>query len=103
MEGPAGRLAGKAAIITGAARGIGKGSARIFAAEGAQVVICDLDAATGEATADEIRREGGECHFVHADVADESHLRRLVAETVRRYGRLDVLMNNAYFNQAGTV
>jgi NAD(P)-dependent dehydrogenase (short-subunit alcohol dehydrogenase family) len=103
MEGPAGRLAGKAAIITGGARGIGKGTARIFAAEGAQVVICDLDDATGEAAAAEIRREGGDCHFVHADVGEEPQLRQVVAETMRRYGRLDVLMNNAYFNQAGTV
>ena len=103
MEGPAGRLAGKAAIITGGARGIGKGTARIFAAEGAQVVICDLDDATGEAAADEIRRAGGDCHFVHADVGEEPQLRQVVAETMRRYGRLDVLMNNAYFNQAGTV
>ena len=103
MEEVAGRLAGKVAIITGAARGIGKGTARIFAAEGAAVVICDVDSEVGEATAAEIRKDGGECRFVEADVARQQDLEQLVSGAVERYGRLDVLMNNAYWNKSGTV
>jgi NAD(P)-dependent dehydrogenase (short-subunit alcohol dehydrogenase family) len=67
------------------------------------VVICDVDEQAGEATAEEIRRDGGECLFVAADVAREEDLRRLVATTVERYQALDVLMNNAYWDKAGSV
>jgi NAD(P)-dependent dehydrogenase (short-subunit alcohol dehydrogenase family) len=100
---PSGRLAGKAAIISGAARGIGKGTARIFAAEGARVVICDLDEQAGEQAAAEIRHDGGVCHFIRADVAEEVDLQDLIASTVQLHGRLDILMNNAYWNRAGTI
>ena len=103
MRKSAGRMAGKVAVITGGARGIGKGTARVFAGEGAAVVICDVDQAAGEASASQIRGEDGECLFVRADVAREADLQRVVDGALERYGRLDVLMNNAYWNKGGTV
>jgi NAD(P)-dependent dehydrogenase (short-subunit alcohol dehydrogenase family) len=97
------RLSGKVAIVTGAAQGIGKGTARIFAREGARVTIADVNVDAGEAAADEIRQEGGDCTFVRTDVAQEQDLRQVVRQAVERHGRLDILMNNAYRNSAGSV
>ena len=88
------RFAGKSVIVTGGAAGIGAASARLFAAEGARVVIADLDPA-GEALAAELCGQGREAAFIRADVADARDAESLVALAVRRYGRLDVLHNNA--------
>jgi 3alpha(or 20beta)-hydroxysteroid dehydrogenase len=86
------RLANKTAIITGAARGMGAATARLFAAEGARVVIADVLNAEGEALA----RELGEVSlFRHHDVADEQSWQRLLADTMDRFGGVDVLVNNA--------
>jgi NAD(P)-dependent dehydrogenase (short-subunit alcohol dehydrogenase family) len=90
----AGLLAGKAALVTGAASGIGRASALAFAREGARVVLCDVDA-KGDAVAEEIRRAGGEARFVRADVCDEAAVADLVRTTVEAYGRLDCAHNNA--------
>ena len=90
-----GRLDGKVAIITGAARGIGKATARIFAREGARVVVTDIDEETGRATAEDIRQEGGEAIFVPVDVTDPASVQRMVDETLRAFGRIDILVNNA--------
>ncbi len=87
-----GRLDGKVAIVTGAASGMGAEEARLFAAEGARVVIADVSDAAGEALAKEI---GAAAVFAHLDVAQEAEWQRLVADTARRFGRLDVLVNNA--------
>jgi NAD(P)-dependent dehydrogenase (short-subunit alcohol dehydrogenase family) len=87
---PAGRLDGKVAVITGAASGIGRASARRFAAEGAHVVVADLDKDGGTALADEI---GG--LFVRADVTDADDVQAMYAAAVERFGGLDVLFNNA--------
>jgi NAD(P)-dependent dehydrogenase (short-subunit alcohol dehydrogenase family) len=84
------RLDGKVAVITGAASGIGRASALRFAAEGAHVVVADLDDAGGTALADEI---GG--LFVHADVTDADDVLELYATAVERFGGLDVCFNNA--------
>ncbi len=86
----AGRLEGKVAVITGAASGIGRASARRFAAEGAQVVVADLADADGEALAGEI---GG--LFVHADVTDPGQVQDMYAAAADRFGGVDVLFNNA--------
>lgn len=90
-----GRLEGKVAIITGAARGIGKATARLFAREGARVVVTDIDEATGQATAEEIRGEGGDAIFVPVDVTDPDSVQRMVEKTLQTYGRIDILVNNA--------
>ena len=97
------RLASKVALITGAAQGIGKGTALLFAREGARVAVVDIDVEHGEETVEQIRREGGDAVFLNRDVGDEAQIERMVAETVERYGRLDVLFNNAYWNQPGSV
>ena len=89
------RLAGKVAIITGAASGMGRAAARLFAREGAEVVIADLDDARGAAVCSEIRAEGGEAAFVRTDVSRSGDVAALVADTVARYGRLTTLYNNA--------
>jgi len=88
------RLQGKVAIITGAARGIGRETALLFAAEGAKVVICDL-LDEGEEVAEEIRSRGGEAIFYKLDVTDREAVKRMVDAVVERYGRIDILVNNA--------
>jgi len=90
-----GRLDGKVALITGAAGGIGRTAALRFAAEGAQVMLADVDDEAGEAAAGEIRGAGGEAEFVHTDVTRSADAEAMVAATLRRFGRLTVLFNNA--------
>jgi len=90
-----GRLNGKVALITGAAGGIGRTAALRFAAEGARVMLADVDDEPGEAAAAEIRGAGGEAAFVHADVTRSADAEAMVAATVGQFGRLTVLFNNA--------
>ncbi len=90
------RLAGKVAVVTGGGvPGIGRAIAECFAREGARVVVAARTAATGEETVRRIAAAGGEAAFVRTDVGREADCVALVAETVRRFGRLDVLVNNA--------
>jgi 3-oxoacyl-[acyl-carrier protein] reductase len=89
------RLQDKVAIITGAAHGIGKAYARRFAEEGARVVIADVDAAGGEATAKAISDSGGSAWSRPTDVRSFANIQGLIHETVKRFGRIDVLLNNA--------
>lgn len=91
-------LSGKVVIVTGAASGIGRASARLFATQGAKVVVADRDAAGGEAAAGEIVDAGGEAAFVELDVTDERAVQGSVDFAVRRYGRLDGAFNNAGFS-----
>lgn len=86
------RLAGKTALITGAAGGIGLACARRFVEEGARVTIADIDASKGEAAAREI---GPACRFVAADVGDKADATRIVDATCAQWGRLDILVSNA--------
>lgn len=89
------RLAGKVAIVTGGAAGIGRATCALFAEEGARVVVADVDAEAGAAVAAAIAGRGGHALFVPADVAREADARRLADEAVARFGRVDVLVNNA--------
>jgi len=89
------RLDGKVALITGAAGGIGKVAAELFAGEGARVVVSDVADDAGEATVAGIVDGGGEAAYVRADVSTPTDAERMVASTVERFGRLDVLYNNA--------
>jgi NAD(P)-dependent dehydrogenase (short-subunit alcohol dehydrogenase family) len=89
------QLDGKVAIVTGAGRGIGRAMACLFAAEGAAVVVAARTAAEGEETVSLIRRAGGKARFIATDVSQDVQVRDLVGETVRDYGRLDALVNNA--------
>lgn len=89
------RLKDKVTLITGAAHGIGKAYARRFAEEGAHVVIADIDAAGGEATAKAILDAGGSAWARNTNVTNFSNVQGLMQETVNKFGRIDVLLNNA--------
>lgn len=90
-----GRMDGKVALISGGARGMGASEARMFAAEGAAVMIGDILDDEGEAAAAEIRAAGGQCQYHHLDVTQESNWNEAVASTIARFGKLNVLVNNA--------
>lgn len=91
------RLEGKVATITGAASGIGEATARLFAREGASVLLADVNDARGEKLAAAIRDEGGRAAYVHADVSSEEDVKAMIAETLSSFGRLDTIFNNAGF------
>jgi cyclopentanol dehydrogenase len=90
-----GRLDGKVALITGAARGQGETEARLFAQEGAQVVLTDVLVEPGQQVAASIRTNGGEATFLQLDVSNPDEWHEVVRHTVQTYGRLDILINNA--------
>lgn len=89
------RLDGKVALITGGASGMGKVASELFAAEGAAVVLTDLNDEAGETAAAAISAGGGRAEYVHADVSREADAKAMVDAAVERFGRLDVLYNNA--------
>lgn len=90
-----GRVEGKVVIVTGGATGIGRGISEVLAREGARVVIANRSVERGEEAAAAIRESGGQAHFVRCDVSSEEDCRALVDEAVRRFGKLDALVNNA--------
>ena len=89
------RLEGKVALISGGARGQGAAEARLFAREGAKVVIGDILDAEGQQVEAEIAESGGECVYVHLDVTSEEEWQNAVSRAVAQFGKLDVLVNNA--------
>lgn len=93
------RLKGKSAVVTGAGRGIGKGIAEVLAAQGASVTIAEINEATGESTADELRQAGYAAQFVQVDIRSEDAIKAGLDAHVQRFGGLDILVNNAGQNQ----
>ncbi|QCX33874.1 SDR family oxidoreductase [Caloramator sp. E03] len=90
-----GRLEGKIAIITGGNSGIGRATAKLFCREGASVVIVSRRAEKNQETVDEITAEGGNIIAIQADVSKMEDCRRVVDETIKKFGRIDILVNNA--------
>jgi NAD(P)-dependent dehydrogenase (short-subunit alcohol dehydrogenase family) len=91
----AGLVEGKVALVTGGGLGIGRAAARIFAREGAQVVVCDIDAEAGEETLASLCESGGRSSFFRADISDEAQVASLVRHCTDTFGRLDCALNNA--------
>lgn len=89
------RVQDKVALVTGAARGIGKAASELLAVEGATVAVTDVIDHEGEAVAEAIREAGGEARYWHLDVASEESVREVVNEVAEDFGGLDVLVNNA--------
>lgn len=89
------RLKGKIAIVTGSTSGIGTGIAKTFAAEGAHVVICGRRKERGEALVSEIAEQGGSASYHFLDLTDLTTAEALIEDTVKEYGKLDILVNNA--------
>ena len=89
------RLGGKVALITGAGSGIGRESALLFAAEGAPIVVVDIDDKGGNATVAAVEKAGGRAVYVRADVANAADAEQMIASAERAFGKLNVLFNNA--------
>ena len=95
VEVMAGTIEGKVAIVTGAATGIGRATAELFASEGASVVVADRNDVEGERTAAGINEHGGDAIFLECDVSKADNVRQMVENTVERLGPPDILVNNA--------
>ena len=89
------RLKDKVAVVTGSTSGIGIGIARLFAAEGAKVVVCGRRQEKGQAVVDRILKEGGEACYHYMDITATESIEKLFADTAEKYGKIDVLVNNA--------
>lgn len=97
------RLSGKVALVTGAASGIGRTTALLFAREGAKVIIADINKTDGIEIEQQIKNNGGEATFIHTDVTKESDVQILISTSVEKYGKLDILVNNAGVLLEGSV
>jgi NAD(P)-dependent dehydrogenase (short-subunit alcohol dehydrogenase family) len=97
------RLKNKVVLITGAGSGIGKSTARLFATEGASVVVNDVDEEHGRQTVEEICQQGGEAVFIKADVTHATEVEAMVEAVFVEYGQIDVLFNNAGISGVGAV
>lgn len=92
------RLKDKVAVITGSGAGIGKSIAEVFASEGARVVASSRRAANGQPVVDDIVKNGGDAIFVQCDVSVEENVKLLMEQAIEKYGRIDILINNAGVN-----
>jgi len=97
------RLKDRVAIVTGAARGIGRAVAWIFVREGAKVILVDLEKAGLEALQEEVRKRGGEALAVPCDVSKASEVKEMVEKVLRIFSRIDILVNNAGIIRRGTI
>ena len=97
------RLEGKVALISGGSRGMGAYEAELFVQEGAKVVVGDVREDEGRALAEKISERGGDAVFVRLDVTSETDWAAAVQEAVTRYGKLDVLVNNAGVSARGSI
>ena len=95
-----GRLDNKVAIVTGSAEGIGKATAVLFGKEGAKVVVADINETKGKEVVDEINKAGGDAIFFLLDVINEKQWKELMGTTVKKYGKLNVIVNNAGISRA---
>src|SRR4030042_5739646 len=89
------KLKDRVAIVTGGAKGIGWGIVKILVQEGAKVVVADWDEVKGEETAAEMRKAGGDAIFLKTDVSQEEQVKKLIEATLDRYGKIDILVNDA--------
>lgn len=96
------KLENKAALITGAGSGMGRESALLFSQEGAKICVVDLDDKSGMQTVEMIKRSSGEAFFVHADVSNADDAKKMIQETVDKFGKIDILFNNAGIPMAPT-
>ena len=96
-----GRVEGKVALVTGAASGIGEGTALLLAREGAAVAVVDIDVEAGKRTTATIVREGGRAIFIRADVGKTAQVKRMIERTASAFGRLDIIHNNAIWFRNG--
>lgn len=97
-----GRVAGKVAIVTGAASGIGESTAKRLAQEGAAVVVADIDDVNGKRVVTEIAATGAEAVFVRTDLSKSVQIKRMIERAQKRFGRLDILHNNAIWFRHGS-
>ena len=97
-----GRVAGKAAIVTGAASGIGEVTAQVLAREGASVCVADVNVEEGKRVVDQINADGGEAIFVRTDVGKSAQVIRMFARTEKVFGRVDIVHNNAIWFRHGS-
>ncbi|MDP2931833.1 MAG: SDR family oxidoreductase [Chloroflexota bacterium] len=96
------RLENRVAVVTGAASGFGRASAHLFAREGAKVVVADINDVTGEETVAMIKQDGGKAIFVHTDITRAADVERLVKTAIEKFGKIDILFNNAGIGQKRT-
>lgn len=96
------RLRDQVALITGGLNGLGRETAQVFAREGAKVAVCDL-AADGSELVATIAAGGGICHYLTADVCDLSQVQHMVAQVIEKFGRIDILINNAGITRDATL
>ena len=90
-----GRLESKVALITGAALGMGRAHAKLFASEGAKVIVTDINEEAGRENVEAINKDGGEAIFLKHDVANQSDWKKVIDKSVETYGKVDILVNNA--------
>ncbi len=98
---PTGRVAGKAALVTGAASGIGEATALLLAREGAMVAVVDVDEKGGNRVVARIKKSGGQALFIKADVGKSAQVKRMIEGTAKAFGRLDIIHNNAIWFRNG--